>query len=124
MFLTLFLAKSYVSRARCRAGRRAWTCASGDIRKRIDRSTLRDQVGAIAGTGEPAVPGPLSENETPRPDRLGTGSNFGKTRHQFAVVDAGRTIRICPKIIFANAGRLVSHEAVQRRFDRLQLLVI
>ena len=59
-----------------------------------NRSTLGDQVGAIAGTGEPAVPGPLSENEIPRPDRLGTGSNSGKARHQFAVVDAGRTVRI------------------------------
>src|SRR5438876_8988614 len=29
-----------------------------------DHSQLGDQVGAIAGTGEPAVPGPLSENET------------------------------------------------------------
>jgi hypothetical protein len=40
-----------------------------------------DQVGAIAGTGEPAVPGPLSESETPRRDRLDAGSNSGKARH-------------------------------------------
>ena len=56
-----------------------WTCSTehtwalyGQL-KSENNSTLGDQVGTIAGTSEPAVPGPLSENETPRPERLGTG---------------------------------------------------
>src|SRR6266704_27097 len=90
-----------------------WPLAPDDV-----NSPLRDQVGAIAGTGEPAVPGPLSENETPRRDRLGTRSSSGKARHQFTVVDAGEQ----SGPIQDHLPWLVTHEArlVQRRFDRLQ----
>jgi len=32
------------------------------------------------------------------PDRLDTGSSSGKARRQFAVVDAGRTVSIYPRL--------------------------
>jgi hypothetical protein len=76
-----------------------------------DLSILRDQAGTIAGTGEAAVPGPLSENETLRPERLGTGSKSRVTRHQSAVVDGRANNQDLSKIIFPYAGRLVTNEA-------------
>ena len=53
-----------------------------------------DQVGAIAAQVSPRFQVHFPKMRLPGPDRLGRGSNSGKARHQFAVVDAGRTVRI------------------------------
>ena len=58
----------------------------------------------------PVLPDTISENKLPDPNAL-AHLKSGKGVHQFAVVEAGRTVRILSKIIFPDAGRLVTHEA-------------